>query len=371
MKKITTLLLFVFSSTLFAQSPQSERFVAGFDGGLVILPNSEFRSNRYNDMRLPLGVTANLHYKFNQVFGLRGSVLAGFSHGGNSENHFYEARYGVGSLSAVFSLFDLFDVDKKSYLEFDLGLGAMLFSSVLYDRANNDRVLRRVPHEVGRLSAVASLNAGLRYRIPLNQSLHLNFALNTIVTPTESRLDAARPQDERLGWIIMPSAGLSYSFITPSKSQKIIDARDLAAMERAISDTEAKLAQAQDEALSMRKENEYNQSSYREKVDALQSELDSLQKLAKQPRDVAPAPTPSVDKGTAQWRLIVGSYPTAEGARKFISQTALPKANMEIRYSEEHKVHRVIYASYTSLSEARSARDELKALIPDAWIIMW
>lgn len=370
MKNILFLLIFtqVLSSVLHGQENERDpNWILGIETGAIFQPNTEMTQNRFQGGRVPIGINAFVHYRLNEIWGLRASIFGGFNHG-QSNDVFFEGRYGSGSLTLVLDALKFLRVDSRNNLEFDFGLGGMLFSADLYELSTR-RLISRAPSPLGNLNPIPIINAGVRYRFMVYENLHFNVGLLTHFAPTDNRLDAFIGS-ERMDWLLTPTLGLSYSLSTPKRGEVFISNKDKLSLERALTDTEIELAKAQDEANLRQREINVIREDFKMEIDALTYERDSLAKLLEDGVQSS-KPVAEAAPSDKKWLVIVGSYPSEAMARSFISETALDKSNMSIRFSEEKGVYRVIHSSFEGQTEALRVRDRVREVVSDAWILFW
>ncbi|MDZ7848787.1 MAG: hypothetical protein U5L96_19795 [Owenweeksia sp.] len=75
------------------------------------------------------------------------------------------------------------------------------------------------------------------------------------------------------------------------------------------------------------------------------------QQSAETENDEEMGSTAGSNQAEKQWRLVISSMPSRQLAEKFKDQAGEPEA--EIRYIDRLDTYRVVYASFTSLEDAR------------------
>lgn len=72
-------------------------------------------------------------------------------------------------------------------------------------------------------------------------------------------------------------------------------------------------------------------------------------------------------EGTRQWRVVVSSMPSQELADRFISRYNL--SNARVVYVERLDTYRVVYESFSELSDAQVEFKLIRSDFPDAWLV--
>lgn len=73
------------------------------------------------------------------------------------------------------------------------------------------------------------------------------------------------------------------------------------------------------------------------------------------------------ESSVRQWRVVVSSMPSQELADRFISRHNL--TNARVVYVERLDTYRVVYESFTELSDAQVEFKLIRSDFPDAWLV--
>ncbi len=97
---------------------------------------------------------------------------------------------------------------------------------------------------------------------------------------------------------------------------------------------------------------------------ALMDELEALKAVPVQ--EEAPSEEPTVE--TKGFYVIIGSFPSQEGAELFISELG---SELGVSYVKDLNTYRVVYSMHENLAEARTALEAAKAVVETAWIAVY
>jgi hypothetical protein len=75
----------------------------------------------------------------------------------------------------------------------------------------------------------------------------------------------------------------------------------------------------------------------------------------------------AAESGVKQWRVVVSSMPSEELAARFISRHNLDQAR--VVYVQRLDTYRVVYESFTELSDAQVEFKLIRSDFPDAWLV--
>ena len=100
-----------------------------------------------------------------------------------------------------------------------------------------------------------------------------------------------------------------------------------------------------------------------EKV-ALMDELEALKATPVQ--EEAPVEVPAIEaKG---FYVIIGSFPSQEGAERFISEVG---SELDVSFVKDLNTYRVVYSAHENLAEARGSLEAARAVVETAWIAVY
>ena len=97
---------------------------------------------------------------------------------------------------------------------------------------------------------------------------------------------------------------------------------------------------------------------------ALMDELEALKAASVQ--EEAPAEVPAIEaKG---FYVIIGSFPSQEGAERFISEVG---SELDVSFVKDLNTYRVVYSAHENLAEARGSLEAARAVVETAWIAVY
>lgn len=73
------------------------------------------------------------------------------------------------------------------------------------------------------------------------------------------------------------------------------------------------------------------------------------------------------EEGSKQWRVVVSSMPSQALAERFMSRNNLDQAR--VVYVERLDTYRVVYESFSELSDAQVEFKMIRSEFPDAWLV--
>lgn len=142
--------------------------------------------------------------------------------------------------------------------------------------------------------------------------------------------------------------------------------------EQAMADAEAmatkvsaSLAKAEEESTALEKELKSAKSAHAQEKAALLDEIEALKSQTLETVAVEETPVVKEPKG---FYIIVGSYPTKIAAQRFIDEMG---PDFTISFVEALNTYRVVHSKHESLSDARSALEDAKKVVENAWIAVY
>lgn len=381
MKKIYYCLLFTCALSVHgtAQQNLSANIFTGW-----LFPYNDLTETDYVGYKPNLAVGAGMGYNFIPSLRLRGDVVFGTMNG-NNRLTYYETTVFEPQLGLDFDLLRAFSgEDKGIKLNLQGGTGIFLYTARLYDRATGARLKESPVRANSAVSPNAFLSYGGNIGIRLTDKLDLNLGYTNRYVFDAPWMDVTKSGDHTDHYGL---AQVGFTFFLKSDRIK-------GTVEVPQTDYNKMLAQ-QDSLKTMRTEGtakqeqvanlEMEKQEKEVKIRELQEELDSTKALLNRTGAVPGTPynvattvdrtnqTPPVNAkqilGTPRYRLVVASLPTQVMAQRWIDRTTLDKGEMVIAYIQNLNTYRVVYKSFDAYPAARKEQQEIKRIIPDAWII--
>jgi len=126
----------------------------------------------------------------------------------------------------------------------------------------------------------------------------------------------------------------------------------------------ASLEKSEAEKAAIEKELKAAKKAHAREKAALMDELEALKAAPVQ--EEAPSEEPTVE--TKGFYVIIGSFPSQEGAERFISELG---SELGVSYVNDLNTYRVVYSMHEKLAEARTALEAAKAVVETAWIAVY
>jgi len=126
----------------------------------------------------------------------------------------------------------------------------------------------------------------------------------------------------------------------------------------------ASLEKSESEKAAIEKELKAAKKAHALEKAALMDELEALKAAPVQ--EEAPSEEPTVE--TKGFYVIIGSFPSQEGAERFISELG---SELSVSYVKDLNTYRVVYSMHENLAEARTALEAAKAVVETAWIAVY
>lgn len=358
-----------------------EKFSANLEFGLGV-PFVELNNNNYIGYKPNLAISAGIGYQFDKASRLRADVLSGQLNGNNTA-YYFQAQSYEGSLSYEYNLLHLFGAVGSDFkLNGRIGIGAGIMNSYLYDINTRVRIAEVPSPNTGSFSVQTFVLAGANAGIPITDKIDLNIGYAHRLLWFQPWVDAYDPNSfDTYGYF---TAGFTFFLKSDRDKSKIeVDPKKYDALKMKADSSDAFAAQANRNnekvaRLEMsNQEKDMQLAMMRSEIDSLKANPIVVQKQVSKPASTASSPSASgggatasssADLGPVQYRVVIVSSPTQEGAQKFIDRSKLNKDDMQIAYIEKLDTYRVVYKSSESIEEAKAARTEARQYYSDAWI---
>jgi hypothetical protein len=126
----------------------------------------------------------------------------------------------------------------------------------------------------------------------------------------------------------------------------------------------ASLEKSEVEKTAIQKELKAAEKAHALEKAALMDELDALKAASVQ--EEAPVENPAIEaKG---FYVIIGSFPSQEGAERFISEVG---SELDVSFVKDLNTYRVVYSAHENLAEARRSLEAARAVVETAWIAVY
>ena len=66
--------------------------------------------------------------------------------------------------------------------------------------------------------------------------------------------------------------------------------------------------------------------------------------------------------------VIIGSFPSQEGAKRFISELG---SKLDVSFAQDLNTYRVVYSAHKNLAEARGSLEAAREVVETAWIAVY
>ncbi|MGB1112517.1 MAG: SPOR domain-containing protein, partial [Schleiferiaceae bacterium] len=126
----------------------------------------------------------------------------------------------------------------------------------------------------------------------------------------------------------------------------------------------ASLEKSKAEKAAIEKELKAAKKAHAVEKAALMDELEALKAAPVQ--EETPSEEPTVE--TKGFYVIIGSFPSQEGADRFISELG---SELGVSFIKDLNTYRVVYSKHENLTEARAALEAAKAVVETAWIAVY
>lgn len=350
-----------------------EKLSGAIYGG-VLFPHNDFNQTDYVGYKRNWAVGINMGYQVGSFIRLRGDINTGLLNGNNATNY-YETDIYEASLGADFNLIKLFAPDYNMVkLNIQGGVGMMMYSARLYNRATSQKVVESPIRGVRTFSPNAIVVYGANLSFEITPKLDFTLGYTNRYTDAVDWMDGQKSGDHTDTYG-MGQVGFTFYLKKDEDPTKIeIDKKRY-----------NNLLATQDSLGKQLDQREVNQEKLAElemaneeksvKIRMLESEIDTLKKNLIAKVDTAitkPAPfaaNASAVLAQEQYRVVVASLPTREMAQRWIDKSRLDKSEMVIAYIEDLNTYRVVYKSFDTYPAARKELLSIKPTVSDAWVV--
>ncbi len=322
------------------------------------------------------GVGFELQWGWTDKLRVYGDLSYGSANGGNTEN-FFEQQYLMGLTGIQWDVYGQFVPDSKLAITLDGIFGWSYFQVAGFD-ANTGQLVARVPAE-GAWSSSPIVGAGAGISYPLNNQVDVYLGYRHFLMIENDWGDGVNDGDpsDHIGQI---SVGLRLALNGHEPMAKIPQ-DDYDALLTAKSQAERERDEAQDELETTRNRYDAQVEDMYNVLSLMNNNLDSLEEkitvLRKDPEGSSSDyvvqnrenDSQSTSSSDGQWRIVIGSFPTAQRAQDFAAQRVIDGGEYEVVFIEDLNTYRVVYNSYSSLATARNDLSRVKSVISSAWII--
>lgn len=306
-----------------------------------------------------------------------------FSYGtanGGTLNFYYETQYLQGLLGAHYNLVGALSKEAKLTGNLDVTLGWNYIQAYGFNAAN-DQLVAKVPAN-GAYSEAPVLGAGFNLSYPVSNQVDIAAGYRTLWMYDNDWVDA-KGSGNSSDYIGQVYVGVKFALNGHQPMAKVSE-EDYANVVALKKQAEEKVAEARAELESNRRkydaqiEDMYNVLSImNNNIDSLNEKITILRsnpntsKNREQEYTVEGGhqPTQSNESLEAQWRIVIGSFPTAALARNFADRKPVEGGDYEIVFITDLKTYRVVYNSYPSLEAAKAEIATVRRSIGEAWIV--
>jgi len=240
-----------------------------------------------------------------------------------------------------YNLLDGMDVKIPSKFNLDLGIGSGLAEYSNGNFAFSEHVVSGASMELPNVVPFGTLLMGIRYTSFIDDYIDGTVVSGSSKDGVLRFFTAVRLDGE-----------------SKKTKQALEDAAALAAK------VGASLEKSEAEKAAIEKELKAAKKAHVREKAALMDELEALK--AAPVEEEAPSEKPMVEaKG---YYVIIGSFPSQEGAERFISELG---SELGVSFVNDLSTYRVVYSMHENLAEARTALEAAKAVVETAWIAVY
>lgn len=321
------------------------------------------------------GVGLQLQYGIADNLWLYGDLAYNSVNGGN-DLYYYESNIYMGALGLQYDIIGAFTDDTKLQAYVDLSIGWTLSDAESYLTAT-DEIHASVPNTGGYTNTpIVGIGGNLSY--PIHNQVDIFGGLRMFPMYENDWIDAVG-SGEAYDYFAQINIGLRFRVqghtphanVSQKEHDDVIAAQKAAEKERDEAQAELELARARyetqiEDLYNVLSVMNNNIDSLNQKITVLKSNPNTPNEYTVQSRNGQPV-TPG--ETTAQWRIVIGSYPTAEMARTFADRHEVEGGNYEVVYIADLDTYRVVYDSYPSQTAAKNELTRVRHTIANAWII--
>jgi len=240
-----------------------------------------------------------------------------------------------------YNLLDGMDVKIPSKFNLDLGIGSGLAESSNGNFGFSEHLVLGASMELPGLVPFGTLIMGTRYTAFIDDYID-----GTVVSGSTN------------DGVLRFYTAVRLNGESKKTKQALADASALAAK------VGASLEKSEAEKAAIEKELKAAKKAHAVEKAALMDELEALKAAPVQ--EEAPSEEPTVE--TKGFYVIIGSFPSQEGADRFISELG---TELGVSFVKDLNTYRVVYSKHENLTEARAALEAAKAVVETAWIAVY
>lgn len=240
-----------------------------------------------------------------------------------------------------YNLLDGMDVKIPSKFNLDLGIGSGLAESSNGNFGFSEHLVLGASMELPGLVPFGTLIMGTRYTAFIDDYID-----GTVVSGSTN------------DGVLRFYTAVRLNGESKKTKQALADASALAAK------VGASLEKSKAEKAAIEKELKAAKKAHAVEKAALMDELEALKAAPVQ--EETPSEEPTVE--TKGFYVIIGSFPSQEGADRFISELG---SELGVSFIKDLNTYRVVYSKHENLTEARAALEAAKAVVETAWIAVY
>jgi hypothetical protein len=240
-----------------------------------------------------------------------------------------------------YNLLDGMDVKIPSKFNLDLGIGSGLAESSNGNFGFSEHLVLGASMELPGLAPFGTVIMGTRYTAFIDDYID-----GTVVSGSSN------------DGVLRFYTAVRLDGESKKTKQALADASALAAK------VGASLEKSEAEKAAIEKELKAAKKAHAVEKAALMDELEALKAAPVQ--EEASSEEPTVE--TKGFYVIIGSFPSQEGAERFISELG---SELGVSYVKDLNTYRVVYSMHENLAEARTALEASKAVVETAWIAVY
>ena len=358
---VLTGLTLLFSTPLMAQERLAVTPAVGYN-----VPFFGDYSNVSSQKTLNTALQVRVNYRLLPRLDLVGTLYSGWLQGIDGSRS-YET-FTLDPSAGVEFFFLGAEPEKKFRVSVLGGIGWHSYVATNYDPTRSTPLVR-VPIE-GRYSDAMSMNGGVNLYLKVAPKLDINAGFTVRYLPDNRWLEANTETIANTYGTLHAGVTFRLGNVTKKGERYMKDEEYNALLSRIDSlqnvaqEREVQNAGLESEKLKCKNEN-----------DKLLRQLDSIKKVCDSIAVAVPVGAGQKnyqrqgDLGTPKWRVVIGSFPTARAAQRFIEQSKYKRDEIFYRYFEDVNAYRVVYKSFDTMEQALKLRDTLRPDIKDVWVI--
>lgn len=374
MRKLYTPLFIAILLPLFGWSQAGNWAVSPYVSHHLLFGDMDFE---HPSKTLSPGVGVQLQYGLIDNLNIYGDLHYGSANGGSSFRY-YESQFLLSILGLQYDVWRAAFPDSKFGFSVDGSIGWNMAQSYGYDGVTN-QLVARVPAE-GAYTNAAIYGLGFVAAIPVNDQVDITIGYRNYWIHDNDWIDAFESGDhnDNLG---QASIGVRFALNGRTPMVKMAP-EQVDALEARAKSAEQQRDEAQEELSTTRARYDAQIEDMYNVLSVMRNSLDSLNEKVTVLRpsganeneytttnagDSEGSSTP--DASNAKWRIVIGSFPSAQRAREFVNERIVEGGNYEVVYITDLNTYRVVYDSYDTLESARKDISRVRQSVANAWII--